>query len=167
VCFHNEHVSFAATNPIENGGSEYLGPSLVSKSPEARKRNYPRNTEWEPQCCTLSGSERKPPYYILLLCVSVLFFFDLSIPSFCESVLLFALFEKVDVSEIVPRFIRVSRQHDKSDTEPSARGVPACRWYVWVPQNVTASTKTGPAQYVRPYIPRTKGSERRAGRAQN
>jgi len=96
-------VSFAATNPIENGGSEYLGPSLVSKSPEARKRNYPRNTEWEPQCCTLSGSERKPPYYILLLCVSVLFFFDLSIPSFCESVLLFALSEKVDVSEIVPR----------------------------------------------------------------
>ncbi|KYN36428.1 Forkhead box protein P3 [Trachymyrmex septentrionalis] len=28
-------MGIRTTNPIENGGSEYLGPSLVSKSPEA------------------------------------------------------------------------------------------------------------------------------------
>lgn len=33
VCFHNEHVSFAATNPIESRrGPSISGPSLVSNT---------------------------------------------------------------------------------------------------------------------------------------
>lgn len=115
VCFHNEHVSFAATNPIENGGAEYLGPSLVSKARKPGCGIAP-GTQSENRsvalCQVVRGSCLTTFFYY---CVSVLF--SLICPSllFCESVLLFALSEK----SMFPRSCRdrsaCSRQHDRAD----------------------------------------------------
>lgn len=158
MCFHNEHVSFAATNPIENGGAEYLGPSLVSKARKPGSGIAP-GTEWEPQCCTLSGSERKPPYYVFYYCVSVLF--SLICPSLLFADLCCCLLSLKsrrfrDRAEIV----RVSRQHDRADGAVGKRTCQRC-WCVSGPVKRDGKQKPAPRNtWGHPLLRRVANGER-------
>lgn len=93
VCFPNEHVSFAATNPIENLAGPSIWPKSSLESPEARKRNCPEQSENRSValCQVVRGAALLHYYYVSVL-------FSLIYPSLlCESVLLFVLSKKKKV----------------------------------------------------------------------
>lgn len=73
MCFHNEHVSFAATNPIENGRAKSIWPKSSLESPEARKQNCPEQSENRSVALCQVVREYKPPYYIFI--TTSLFYF--------------------------------------------------------------------------------------------
>lgn len=99
VCFHNEHVSFAATNPIESRrGPSISGPSLVSntRKPGRAELTPPEQSENRSValCQVVRGSRLTTFFY--LLCVSVFIFFDFELHPFFFANLCccFALSEK-------------------------------------------------------------------------
>jgi len=70
VLSYNEHVSFAATNPIENGGAECEAwPKSSLENPEARKRNCPRKQSENRSvalCQVVRGSRLTTTFFITL-----------------------------------------------------------------------------------------------------